>query len=131
MATALTAAGSRNLVVLRLGDDSAASLGVDVARSRLLLVLGAVVLLAFATAAAGPVAFVAFMAGPIAARLVGPGGSLLLPAGLVGAALVLAADLVGQHAFGHRYPVGVVTGVLGAPYLVLLLARINRTGASL
>ena len=113
------------------GRTLAASLGVGVARSRLGLMLAAVVLLAFATAAAGPVAFVAFMAGPIAARLVGPGASLLPAAGLVGATLVLAADLAGPLAFAHRYPVGVVTGVLGAPYLVVLLIRSNRAGGSL
>ena len=50
------------------------------------------------------------------------------PAGLVGALLVLVADLVGQYAFDTRYPVGVVTGVLGAPYLVYLLIRTNRAG---
>lgn len=121
----------RNLGVLRLGDDSAAALGLGVNRSRLLFMLGSVVLLAFATAAAGPIAFVAFMAGPIAVRLVGSGGSLLVPSGLVGALLVLVADLVGQFAFDHRYPVGVVTGVLGAPYLVILLVRSNRSGGSL
>ena len=71
------------------------------------------------------------MAGPIAARIVGPGASPLLPAGLVGALLVLTADLVGQFAFDSRYPVGVITGVLGAPYLVFLLIRINRSGGSL
>src|SRR6187431_2517086 len=108
------------LEMLRLGDDAAASLGVDVRRTRLVLIVSAVALLAFATAASGPIAFVAFMAGPIAARVIGPGGSLLLPAGLIGALLVLAADLVGQFAFDHRYPVGVITGVLGAPYLVYL-----------
>ena len=57
--------------------------------------------------------------------------SLLVPAGLVGALLVLVADLVGQFAFGTRYPVGVVTGVLGAPYLIFLLVRTNRSGGSL
>ena len=61
----------------------------------------------------------------------GPGASLLLPAGLVGALLVLVADLVGQFAFDTRYPVGVITGVLGAPYLVYLLIRTNRSGGSL
>ncbi|MGV9192909.1 FecCD family ABC transporter permease [Microbacterium sp. MC2] len=121
----------RNLGVLRLGDDTSAGLGVRVHRTRILLIVGAVVLLAFATAAAGPVAFVAFMAGPIAARLVGPGASLLIPAGLVGALLVMVADLIGQFAFGTRYPVGVVTGVLGAPYLVYLLIRTHRSGGSL
>lgn len=121
----------RELGVLRLGDDSAAALGIRVGRTRLLLILAAVALLAFATSAAGPVAFVAFMSGPIAARLVGPGASLLVPAGLVGALLVLAGDLAGQFAFGTRYPVGVVTGVLGAPYLIWLLIRSNRAGGSL
>lgn len=121
----------RALDMLRLGDDAAAALGVRLGRTRLLLVIAAVALLAFATAATGPIAFVAFMAGPIAARVIGPGGSLLLPAGLIGAVLVLAADLVGQFAFDHRYPVGVITGVLGAPFLVYLLIRTNRSGGSL
>lgn len=127
----LMAANTRGLAVLRLGDDSAAGLGVRVERTRLLLIVGAVVLLAVATAASGPIAFVAFMAGPIAARLIGPGGSLLLPAGLVGALLVMVSDLVGQFAFDNRYPVGVITGVLGAPYLIYLLIRTNRSGGSL
>ncbi|MCR2792548.1 iron chelate uptake ABC transporter family permease subunit [Microbacterium sp. zg.Y625] len=122
---------ARNLGALRLGDDTAAALGVPVGRTRIALIVGAVVLLAFATAAAGPIAFVAFMAGPIAARLVGAGGSLLVPAALIGALLVLVADLVGQFAFDNRYPVGVITGVLGAPYLIYLLIRTNRSGGSL
>jgi iron complex transport system permease protein len=122
---------SRALGTLRLGDDSAAALGVRVTLSRVTLILAAVALLAFATAAAGPVAFVAFMSGPVAARIVGPGGSLLVPAALVGTVLVLGADLLGQFAFENRYPVGVVTGVLGAPYLIYLLARTHRSGGSL
>jgi len=71
------------------------------------------------------------MSGPIAARLAGPGASLIVPAGLVGSLLVLTADLVGQNAFDHRYPVGVITGIMGAPYLVLLLVFLNRSGGSL
>ncbi|MDH2413196.1 iron chelate uptake ABC transporter family permease subunit [Nocardioides sp. CER19] len=121
----------RRLDLLRLGDDAASALGVPVERTRLLAVLAAVGLLAFATAAAGPIAFVAFLAGPIAARLVGPGISLVVPSALVGSALVLGADLVGQWVFGTRYPVGVITGALGAPFLVYLLVRAHRTGGSL
>lgn len=121
----------RGLGMLRLGDDTAASLGVSVTRTRVLLIVSAVALLAFATAACGPIAFVAFMAGPIASRMIGPGTSPLLPAGLVGALLVLVADLIGQFAFDSRCPVGVITGALGAPYLVYLLIRINRSGGSL
>lgn len=121
----------RALGALQLGDDSASGLGVKVNATRLLFILGAVALLAFATAAAGPIAFVAFMAGPIAARIVGPGASLLLPSAFVGAVLVLGGDLIAQFALSARYPVGVVTGVIGAPYLIYLLIRTNRSGGSL
>jgi len=122
---------SRNLGATRLGDDTAAALGVRVERTRLIVIVAAVVLIAFATAASGPIAFVAFLSGPIAARIVGPHGSPLLPAALVGALLVLVADLAGQYALGTRFPVGVVTGALGAPYLLYLIIRTNRAGGSL
>lgn len=122
---------SRNLSTIQLGDDAAQALGVRVERTRILAIVAAVGLIAFATAAAGPIAFVAFLSGPIAARVVGPGASLLIPSALVGALLVLVADFCGQYAFGTRYPVGVVTGALGAPYLVYLIIRSNRTGGSL
>ncbi|MFB9803706.1 FecCD family ABC transporter permease [Streptomonospora salina] len=122
---------SPDVDALRLGDETAAALGVRVDRTRLVASTGAVGLIAFAIAATGPIAFVAFLSGPIAARILGPNGSLLVPAALVGALLVLVADLCGQFAFGTRYPVGVVTGVLGAPYLVYLIVRTNRAGGSL
>jgi iron complex transport system permease protein len=124
-------ARARDLTALQLGDDTASALGVRVERTRITVIVAAVGLIAFATAAAGPIAFVAFLSGPIAARLVGTGVSLLVPAGLVGALLVLVADFTGQYAFDTRYPVGVVTGVLGAPYLVYLIVRSNRAGGSL
>ncbi len=122
---------SRALATMRLGDDTASALGIRVGLTRLVVIVAAVGLIAFATAAAGPIAFVAFLAGPIAARIVGPNGSLLIPAALVGALLVLVADFAGQYAFGTRFPVGVVTGVLGAPYLIYLIIRTNRAGGSL
>ncbi|MDN6329273.1 MAG: iron chelate uptake ABC transporter family permease subunit [Brachybacterium sp.] len=122
---------SADLRAAQLGDDAAQALGVRVGRVRLVVVVAAVGLIAFATAASGPIAFVAFLSGPIAARLLGPGSSPLLPAAGVGALLVLVADLVGQFATGTRYPVGVVTGVLGAPYLLFLIIRVNRRGSSL
>ncbi|TFV66599.1 UNVERIFIED_ORG: iron ABC transporter permease [Bacillus sp. AZ43] len=122
---------TRELSALQLGDDTASALGVRVERTRVLAIVAAVGLIAFATAACGPIAFVSFLAGPIAARIVGPNGSLLVPAALVGALLVLVADLVGQFALGTRFPVGVVTGVLGAPYLIYLIVRTNRSGGSL
>ncbi|HLS34445.1 MAG TPA: iron chelate uptake ABC transporter family permease subunit, partial [Brevibacterium sp.] len=77
--------------------------------------------------------FVAFLSGPISVRLLGRAGSAgspLIPAALVGALLILVADFAGQFAFGTRYPVGVITGVLGAPYLIYLLVRSTRSGGA-
>ena len=120
----------RDLRALEFGDQTAAALGVRVDATRLVLVLAAVGLVAFATATTGPIAFVAFLAGPIATRLVGAGAPVIVPAALTGAVLVLAADLLGQFAFDTRFPVGVVTGMIGAPYLLFLLIRLNRAGGS-
>ncbi|WP_080802140.1 FecCD family ABC transporter permease, partial [Agrobacterium tumefaciens] len=122
---------ARDLEALRLGDDAAAALGVQVGRTRIIVIIAAVGMIAFATAVSGPIAFVAFLSGPIAARIVGSNGSLLIPAALVGATLVLVGDYCGQFLLPGRYPVGVVTGALGAPYLIYLIVRVNRSGGSL
>lgn len=122
---------ARDLESLRLGDDAAAALGTNVPLTRVLVVVAAVGLIAVATAVTGPVAFVAFLSGPIAARILGPNGSVLIPAGLVGAVLVLGGDYIGQFLLPARFPVGVVTGALGAPYLLYLIMRANRAGDSM
>ncbi|MGN7867332.1 FecCD family ABC transporter permease [Paracoccus sp. 22332] len=122
---------TRDLESLRLGDDTAAALGTNVALTRMLVIVSAVGLIAVATAVTGPVAFVAFLSGPIAARILGPNGSVLVPSALVGALLVLGGDYVGQFLLPARFPVGVVTGALGAPYLIWLIVRVNRAGGSL
>lgn len=119
---------SRQLSALELGDDTAKALGARVELMRVSLMLTAVVLIALATATAGPMAFVALIAGPIAARLVGSGSSALLAAAFVGAIIVLTADLVAQHALPSQLPTGVITGAIGAPYLIWLLVSVNREG---
>lgn len=118
----------KRLDMLELGDQAATSLGINTDKTRLALIISSVLIIALATAVTGPIAFVAFLSGPIAKRLVGVGFSNIIPAGLVGIILVLGADLIGQFAFVTRYPVGVITGILGAPYLIYLLIRINRKG---
>lgn len=118
----------KQLSLLELGEQTATTLGVRTDLTRIFLILSAVFMIAIATATTGPIAFVSFLAGPIAKRLVGVGFSALIPAGLVGANLVLAADLLGQFAFEVRFPVGIVTGLLGAPYLIYLLIRMNQKG---
>lgn len=114
--------------LLELGEQSATTLGLHTDKTRIVLIVGSVAMIAIATATTGPIAFVSFLAGPIAKRLVGVGFSGAIPAGLVGINLVLAADLVGQFAFEVRFPVGVITGILGAPYLIFLLIQMNRKG---
>ncbi|GLW62908.1 ABC transporter permease [Actinomadura rubrobrunea] len=119
----------RQLRMLELGDDAAHGLGVPVERVRALLLASAVLLAAFAAAAAGPVAFVALTAPQLARRLTRTPGPNLLPSLCMGAALLAAADFAGQRAFpGHQLPVGVVTGLLGGGYLVWLLVTERRNG---
>ncbi|MEV1044736.1 iron chelate uptake ABC transporter family permease subunit [Streptomyces sp. NPDC049916] len=126
----LTVLAARALGPLQLGDDAAAGLGAKVERGRLALLGCATALAGVATAAAGPVGFVAFIAAPIARRLVPGRGAALPQAALTGALLVLVADFAAQHALpSAQLPVGVVTSLIGAPYLLLLLARANRVGS--
>jgi iron complex transport system permease protein len=119
------------LRALQLGDDAAVGLGVRAQADRLGLIVVGVALAAVATAAAGPVAFVALISAPIARRLVGTGGLALVPAALVGVATVTAADFAAQHLLpgALQAPAGVVTGAIGAPYLLWLLAVSGRRGA--
>ncbi|MET1042920.1 MAG: iron chelate uptake ABC transporter family permease subunit [Microbacteriaceae bacterium] len=116
--------------MLQLGDDTAGGLGVRVESTRLTLLVIAVALAAVTTAFAGPVAFVAFVSAPIARRLIGTGSLALVPSALVGILLVTAADFVAQHLLPGtlQVPVGIITGVVGAPYLLWLLATANRRG---
>ena len=127
----LLLARARDLDTLKLGDDTAAALGTNIAATRILVMIAGVGVIAVATAVAGPVSFVAFLSGSIAARLIRGNGSILFPAALVGAVLVMLADYAGQFLLPNRYPVGVVTGALGAPYLIYLIIRVNRSGGSL
>jgi iron complex transport system permease protein len=114
----------RNLDMLALGDETAILHGVRVERSRAVLALTGVVLSAGATAAAGPISFVALAAGPLAARLTRSPRAGLLPATLMGAALLVAGDWLAQRVLpGNDVPVGVVTAALGGIYLTWLLAR--------
>lgn len=113
---------ARTLPATELGEDAAAGLGVGRSRTDLLMLLG-VVLIAVGVAAAGPVAFVAFLSGPIA-RALNQGRTTLPAAGLVGAVIVLVGDYAGAYALTDlNLPVGVVTGAFGAPFLLWLLAR--------
>lgn len=122
---------SRRLRMLEMGDDSAHSLGVRVGRSRLLLILLAVAICAVATAATGPVAFVALAAPQITRRLTGAAGLQLVPSMITGALLMVLSDLVAQRLLAPaQLPVGVVTGAVGGVYLAWLLSVQWRKGTT-
>ncbi|WP_413761115.1 FecCD family ABC transporter permease [Streptomyces sp. MMBL 11-3] len=125
----LVLAHGRALRTLEMGDDVAYALGVRVERTRLVLMVAAVLLTAAATAAAGPVAFVALTAPQLARRLTRSPGPNLVPAMCMGAALLVVADLASQRAFGaDQLPVGVLTGVVGGGYLLWLLVTERKAG---
>ncbi|WP_256364847.1 MULTISPECIES: FecCD family ABC transporter permease [Corynebacterium] len=121
---ALWCAG-RGLDTLAAGDALASSVGANPRFTRMLAVLGAVVLVAPAVAAAGPIGFLGLMAAVVAHRVAGPRHRLgLLVAPVVGAAVLLVADATSQALWAPaETPVGVVTSIAGVP---LLLWGINR-----
>ncbi|MFB7636079.1 FecCD family ABC transporter permease [Streptomyces sp. NPDC056149] len=120
---------ARPLRMLEMGDDAAAALGVRTERVRITLLLAAVILVAAGTAAAGPISFVALTAPQLARRATRSPGPNLLPAALMGAALLVGADWASQRLFGaDQLPVGVLTGVLGGGYLLCLLVIERKAG---
>ncbi|AUY49083.1 Fe(3+)-hydroxamate ABC transporter permease FhuB [Streptomyces sp. CB01881] len=113
---------ARRLAVLRFDDNVASSLGVDPARVRLTCLLLAVALAGLAVGVCGPVGFVALAAPVIAGRLAGPARVPVLGSALVGAVLVVLADTLGRVLIGGvEIPVGIVTTVLGGPFLLWVL----------
>ncbi|MFF1300065.1 MULTISPECIES: FecCD family ABC transporter permease [unclassified Streptomyces] len=125
----LVLANARGLRMMEMGDDVSYALGVRVERVRGLLMIAAVLLTASATAAAGPVSFVALTAPQLARRLTRSPGPNLLPSLCMGAALLVGADWISQKVFGaDQMPVGVVTGVLGGVYLLWLLVTERKAG---
>ncbi|MEU8359514.1 iron chelate uptake ABC transporter family permease subunit [Nonomuraea sp. NPDC048882] len=123
----LTLLGTRSLDALRFGDDTVTALGVRMNPARALMILAAVLLAAVATASAGPIAFVALASPQIALRLTRSGRPPLLCSAVVGGVLTTAADLIARTVFSPiELPVGIVTAVLGAPYLIHLIWRSRK-----
>ncbi|MFE2866419.1 Fe(3+)-hydroxamate ABC transporter permease FhuB [Embleya sp. NPDC059259] len=119
----------RKLDVLRFDDSTAASLGVDPARIRLVCLIAAVCLAGLAVGICGPVGFIALASPVIAGRLAGPLRVPILGSMLVGAILIVLADMLGRILLdGAEIPVGVVGTVLGGPFLLWVL--LGRSGAT-
>ncbi|WP_402845196.1 FecCD family ABC transporter permease [Microbacterium sp. GXS0129] len=107
--------------MMPLGDQLATALGVRLTRARWVLLSCATLLVAIAVATAGPVSFVALVAPHIARLLCGR--TSLIVAGLTGAVLLLASDLLALYAFPAPIPVGAVTITLGGGFFLWLLFR--------
>lgn len=121
---------SRWLAALALGDDAARGLGVPVQGARLALLAISVALAAFATASAGPIAFVALVSPHLARGLAGLAAPPQVGSALAGSLVVLVADLAARLMVpSAELPAGVVTAMLGGPFLIMLLARANRAGS--
>lgn len=121
---------ARRLAVLRLPDAVATGLGVRAGRVRLAALALAVVTAGLAVAVGGPLGLVALVAPEAARKVCGPRGVPVVASALAGALLVVVADLAGRTvAAPIEVPVGLVTSVVGGPYLVWLLlsSRPRRT----
>lgn len=129
--TFLVALGAaRNLGALRFGADTAGSLGVRAQLQQSVLLLAAVVAAASATAAVGPVVFIALAAPQIARRLLRVAGEPLLGSAALGAALLVGSDVIGRTLLPVSLPVGVVSAAFGGPFLLYLLVRTNRKASA-
>lgn len=118
----------RGLLALELGDEAATGLGTRVAAARGALALLATGLAAAAVSVGGPVAFVALLSAPLARRIGRQPGAALAGAALMGGTITVLADLIARGAFAVQLQAGVVTGLIGAPCLLWLLAREMRGG---
>lgn len=124
--TVAALAVSRAAPVLHLHDDHATGLGVRLGATRGAMLVIAVLLVGVATAVCGPVAFVAFVAPQIARRLVRLPVPPLLASTFTGAVLVVFADWLARLVLPWDLPVGLLTSVVGGPYMVILLVRQSR-----
>ena len=117
---------ARTLNAMQLGDDSARGLGVRLQVTQLLTLVAACGLAAFAVAAVGPLGFVAFVVPQIALLLTAGSRPPMLASMVLGACLVVGADLITRVVIPFALPAGLVTSAIGAPYLIWLLIRTNR-----
>ncbi|MFI1934548.1 FecCD family ABC transporter permease [Streptomyces sp. NPDC020330] len=125
LGVALVLSVARGLDALALGEDVAKGLGQNVAAVRIVGGLGATVLTGVGVAAAGPIAFIGLAVPHIARAVVGNDHRWVLPmAALIGPVMLLVSDVVGRIVFPPgEVPAGVMTALIGVPFLVALVRR--------
>lgn len=117
----------RRIDALTVGDDAALTLGVNPDRMRVLLVVLTCILVGSVVAMAGSIGFVGLVVPHAARRLVGGSHRHMLPvAALLGASLLIAADIGARTLLApQEIPIGIVTSLVGAPFLILLVRRMG------
>ena len=125
---ALLLTSGRGLDALSLGEEAAQTLGIDLTRLRLAVILGTALVVGAAVAVAGSIGFVGLVVPHMLRPFVGhEPRRLLLPSALGGAALVATADIVSRLLpTNQEVMVGVVTALIGAPFFLVLVLRLNR-----
>ena len=114
----------KSLNAMLLGEAYAASMGIDIGRSRLLIIIATGLLAGGVTAFVGPIAFIGVAVPHIARGIMQTANHrLLLPAtALTGSALVLCCDIV-SHTFTHTIPVSTISALIGAPVIIYILLK--------
>lgn len=121
---------SRELNLFSLGEEGALALGVHVESTKRALLAVSAVVTGVTIAVAGPVGFIGLLVPHLFRLIVGPDHRVLLPASALGGALFLVlCDLVGRAIIPpYEIRVGIITGILGSPYLLSLIVRTQRQG---
>ena len=125
----MLACTGRALDALTLGEAQAQSLGIDLDRVRLLALAGTALAVGAATSVAGAIGFVGLVAPHLVRPFVGAQPSrILVPAAIVGATLLLAADIATRSIqLSSEVRLGVLTSLIGAPFFIRLVLRLPRT----
>jgi len=112
------------LNILSMGDEEAASLGIDVSRIRLMLIVTTTLISSLTVALGGMVGWVGLMIPHIARMLCGPDNRQLIPlTALIGAIYLLIIDNICRTAFTGEIPIGIMTSLMGVPFFILVLSR--------
>ena len=121
---------ARELNLMAMGEEAAAHLGVETERFKRRVLLVGSLATATCVSVGGIIGFVGLVVPHLARRIVGPDHRSVLPlAAVMGASLLVAADLIGR-VYLDEMPVGVITSLVGAPVFCILLRRAQRSGGS-
>jgi iron complex transport system permease protein len=115
------------LNVLSLGEDEARTLGVDVRREKVLVIILAALTTAAATAVTGVISWIGLIVPHLVRMAVGPDNRKVIPlSAAFGASLLLLADDIARGAFAFEIPIGILTSVVGIPFFIVLLKRSGK-----